>query len=68
MLPSQRHLFTIPDDVTYLDAAYMSPIPNVAAEAGRDGVLVKAAPWDMTINAYYDGPERARELAASFIG
>ncbi|RAX40335.1 aminotransferase class V-fold PLP-dependent enzyme [Rhizobium tropici] len=68
MLPSQRHLFSIPDDVTYLDAAYMSPIPNGAAEAGRDGVLVKAAPWDMTINAYYDGPERARELAASFIG
>lgn len=68
MLPSQRHLFSIPEDVTYLDAAYMSPIPKVAAEAGRDGVLVKAAPWDMTINSYYDGPERARELAASFIG
>lgn len=68
MLPSQRHLFSIPEDVTYLDAAYMSPIPKVAAEAGRDGVLVKAAPWDMTINSYYDGPEQARELAASFIG
>jgi selenocysteine lyase/cysteine desulfurase len=68
MLPSQRHLFSIPDDVTYLDAAYMSPIPNVAAEAGRDGVLVKAAPWTMTIDAYYDGPERGRELAASLIG
>jgi len=68
MLPSQRHLFSIPDDVTYLDAAYMSPIPNVAAEAGRGGVLVKAAPWEMTINSYYDEVERARELAASFIG
>jgi selenocysteine lyase/cysteine desulfurase len=68
MLPSQRHLFSIPDDVTYLDAAYMSPIPNVAADAGREGVLVKAAPWDMTINSYYGEVERARELAASFIG
>ena len=68
MLPSQKHLFSIPDDVTYLDAAYMSPIPNKSAEAGRDGVLVKAAPWNMTINSYYDEVERARELAASFIG
>lgn len=68
MLPSQRHLFSIPSDVTYLDAAYMSPIPNSAAEAGAKGSLVKAAPWDMTIGNYYDDVERARELAASFIG
>jgi selenocysteine lyase/cysteine desulfurase len=68
MLASQRHLFTIPDDVTYLDAAYMSPIPNCAAEAGVRGTKIKAAPWDMTINNYYDEVERARELAAVFIG
>jgi len=68
MLSSQRHLFSIPEDVTYLDAAYMSPIPRSAAEAGARGVLVKAAPWAMTIGSYYDECERARELAASFIG
>lgn len=68
MLTCQKHLFSIPDDVVYLDAAYMSPIPRIAAEAGRQGVLVKTAPWDMTINSYYDEVERARELAASFIG
>ena len=68
MLASQRHLFSIPDDVTYLDAAYMSPIPKSAAEAGAKGMLVKAAPWDMTIGNYYDEVERSRALAASFIG
>lgn len=68
MLPCQRHLFAIPDDVTYLDAAYMSPTPIAATEAGMAGAKVKAAPWDMTINNYYDEVERARELAASFIG
>jgi selenocysteine lyase/cysteine desulfurase len=68
MLSSQRHLFSIPNDVTYLDAAYMSPIPRTAAEAGARGVLVKAAPWAMTIGSYYDECERARELAASLIG
>ncbi len=68
MLSSQRHLFAMPDDVTYLDAAYMSPIPLAAAEAGIKGTQVKAAPWDMTIANYYDEVERARELAANFIG
>ena len=68
MLPCQRHLFSIPQDVTYLDAAYMTPIPKSAAEAGAKGVQVKAAPWDMTIGSYYDEVERARELAAVFIG
>jgi len=68
MLACQRHLFAIPEDVTYLDAAYMTPIPEVAADAGAKGVLVKTAPWDMTIGSYYNEVERARELAASFIG
>lgn len=68
MLPSQKHLFSIPHDVTYLDAAYMSPIPKVSAEAGRRGTLVKATPWDMTAASYYDEVERSRDLAASFIG
>jgi selenocysteine lyase/cysteine desulfurase len=68
MLPCQRHLFSIPGDVTYLDAAYMTPIPQSAVDAGIRGVNVKAAPWDMTIDSYYDEVEKARELAASFIG
>ncbi|MBB1251575.1 aminotransferase class V-fold PLP-dependent enzyme [Rhizobium sp. G21] len=68
MLTSQRHLFSIPDDVTYLDVAYMSPIPRSAVEAGLRGVHVKAAPWEMTIDSYYDEVEQARALAASFIG
>ncbi len=68
MLPSKRHEFSIPHHVTYLDAAYMSPIPNISAEAGKQGTLVKVAPWEMTIGNYYDEVERARELAASFIG
>src|SRR3569833_1011410 len=68
MLASQRDLFSIPPEVTYLDAAYMSPIPTSAAEAGARGVLVKGSPWAMTIGSYYDECERARVLAASFIG
>jgi selenocysteine lyase/cysteine desulfurase len=68
MLATQRHHFDIPEDVIYLDTAYMSPIPRNAAAAGQQGVMVKAAPWDMTINSYYDEVEQVRALAATFIG
>jgi selenocysteine lyase/cysteine desulfurase len=68
MLECQRDKFAIPSDVTYLDCAYMSPIPLAAIEAGVAGTAVKAAPWKMTIASYYDGVEEARALAAAMIG
>ena len=39
MIPSQRHLFDLPDDVTYLDCAYMAPLMHsvVEAEASAGG-------------------------------
>lgn len=67
MLACQRDLFSIPSGITYLDAAYMSPIPTAALEAGRAGVAVKSAPWTMTIDSYYDEVEEARRLAAGMI-
>jgi hypothetical protein len=27
-LPNQRHLFDIPDDVAFLNCAYVSPLPK----------------------------------------
>ena len=67
MLESQRDKFAIPS-VAYLDAAYMSPIPLSAIEAGAAGTAVKSKPWTMTIAAYYDEVEAARALAAATIG
>ena len=67
MLGSQRDHFSIPSSIAYLDAAYMSPIPTAALEAGRAGVATKSAPWVMTINSYYDEVEEARGLAAAMI-
>ena len=68
MLICQRDKFALPRQIAYLDAAYMSPIPLVALEAGKAGSAVKAAPWKMTIASYYDEVEEARALAASLIG
>lgn len=67
MLPSQRAHFSIPVGTTYLDAAYMSPIPTIALAAGTDGTATKSTPWLMTIDSYYDEVEEARRLAATMI-
>ena len=32
MIPSQRHLFDLPDDVAYLDCAYMAPLIHSVVE------------------------------------
>ncbi len=35
MIPNQRHLFDLPDDVAYLNVAYTAPLLRAAADAGR---------------------------------
>jgi len=44
MLPCQRQLFDIPDDVAYLNCAYMSPLMKPVIEAGVTGLAGKAHP------------------------
>ena len=39
LLPSQRALFDIPEDVAYLNSAYMGPMPKRAVAAGERGHL-----------------------------
>jgi selenocysteine lyase/cysteine desulfurase len=68
MLACQRELFVLPRQIAYFDAAFISPIPRAAMEAGTVGTAVKAEPWKMSINSYYDDVEEARALAASMIG
>jgi selenocysteine lyase/cysteine desulfurase len=67
-LPSQRHLFEIPDDVTYLNCAYMAPLMRSVAEAGILGIRRKSSPWKITAEQFFDEVDRARELFARLIG
>ena len=68
MLPCQRDKFDIPEGVTYLNAAAMSPLPKIGLEAGAAGAAVKGAPWAMSMDAVLPLLQRAREAAASLIG
>lgn len=64
MLPCQRHLFDIPDDVAYLNCAYMSPLMKPALEAGTAGLARKAHPWQITSDQFFTGSEEFRNVAA----
>jgi selenocysteine lyase/cysteine desulfurase len=67
MLPCQRHLFDIPDDVAYLNCAYMSPLMKSALEAGTAGLARKAHPWEITSDKFFTGSEEFRGTAAQLI-
>ena len=67
-LPSQRHLFDIPDEVAYLNCAYMGPLMHAVTAAGERGVRAKGRPWEIAAGDFFSAGERARELFARLIG
>jgi selenocysteine lyase/cysteine desulfurase len=67
MIPCQRHLFDIPDDVAYLNCAYMSPLMKPALEAGTVGLARKAHPWELTPDKFFTGADEFRATAAQVL-
>jgi selenocysteine lyase/cysteine desulfurase len=67
MIPCQRHLFDIPDDVAYLNCAYMSPLMKPALEAGTAGLARKAHPWELTPDEFFTGADEFRATAAQLL-
>jgi selenocysteine lyase/cysteine desulfurase len=68
MIPCQRHLFDIPNDVAYLNCAYMSPLMKAAVEAGTVALTRKAHPWEITPEKFFTGADEFRAIAAQFVG
>jgi selenocysteine lyase/cysteine desulfurase len=68
MISNQRHLFDLPDDVTYLNVAYTAPLLRAAANAGRDAIRAKENPWTITSKDFFDSVETVRDLFAGVVG
>ncbi|OJH36488.1 aminotransferase class V-fold PLP-dependent enzyme [Cystobacter ferrugineus] len=66
-LPCQRHLFDLPEDLTWLNCAYMSPQSHAVTEAGREGVARKARPWQVRPEDFFSESEALRRLFASLV-
>jgi selenocysteine lyase/cysteine desulfurase len=67
-LPCQRHLFDIPEDVAYLNCAYMSPLLRQVTDAGQRAVARKAHPWDITPAHFFSDVAVARRRFAQLLG
>jgi len=67
MIPCQKHLFNIPEDITYLNCSYLSPQLRSVSEAGQIGVVRKEHPWQVTPEDFFSETEITRGLFARII-
>ena len=67
-LGGQRELFEMPEDIAYLNCAYMSPQLRRAREVGEWAVSRKSRPWEVTPNAFFEDVEVVRALFARLVG
>lgn len=68
MIPNQRHLFDIPEGVTYFNTATMGPMTKASVEAGQKGLARKLHPWTIPDTDFFADTERLRPLLAELIG
>lgn len=67
-IPSQRHRFAIPDDVHYINCAYMAPLSHDVSEAVARGARLKQQPWDYRPADFFSITEDFRSRAARLAG
>jgi selenocysteine lyase/cysteine desulfurase len=68
MIPCQRDLFEMPDDVAYLNCAYMGPLSRQARAAGEAGIARKAQPWRVAAADFFTESEETRALFSELVG
>ena len=67
LIPCQRDLFDIPDDVAWLNCAQMSPTMRSVAEAGEAAIRRKEHPWTISPVDFFTDSEIARGLFADVV-
>ena len=67
-LPSQRDLFEIPDDICYLNCAYISPLLKSTVKAGTQGLERKSRPWAIRPTDFFSTAREVRRLASGLFG
>src|SRR5581483_472980 len=65
---SVRDLFDIPEDVTYLNCANMSPQLKAVTAAGLEAVRIKADPSRLAAREWFSNAEALRALAVQVVG
>jgi selenocysteine lyase/cysteine desulfurase len=68
MLECQKHEFSLPPGLHYLNCAYMSPLPRRVEAAGLEGIRRKRVPSEISPVDFFAGADRVRALFARMIG
>ena len=68
VLPCQREAFSLPEDVHYLNCAYISPLPKAVEAAGIAGIHRKRTPTRLHAPDFFEESDRVRELFARLVG
>jgi len=66
-MKNQKNLFRIPDDVSYLNCAFMSPIFKEAEAIGHQSISQKCLPYEITSNHFFEATNKTKQLFASLI-
>ena len=67
MFPCQRDMFDLPENITYLNCAYTSPLLKASQQAGRAAIQAKANPWTIKADDFFSTAETVRELFARLV-
>jgi len=67
MLTCQKHLFSLPESVAYLNCAYMSPQLKAVEEAGRQALLLKSQPYQIRQADFFEPVTKLKRLFAELI-
>jgi selenocysteine lyase/cysteine desulfurase len=67
-IPSQRHLFDVPDSVAYFNCAYNSPQLKESLNRLLAGARTKCHPWERTPASFFDDAETIRRLSSAVFG
>ena len=63
----QKHLFDIPENITYLNIAAQSPSTKLITEAGIKGLKQKSQPYTITGTHYFEPVIELRKLFAQVV-
>jgi selenocysteine lyase/cysteine desulfurase len=66
-LRHQKHLFSIPEEITYLNTAAQSPLFKAIEKAGIEGIRQKSHAYKITIADYFEPVEELKKLFSQLI-
>ncbi len=67
MIPNQQSLFSIPEQISYLNCAFTAPLLKTAQAAGEKALRAKRQPWNIKPEDFFTNIESVRILFAQLI-